>query len=267
MENITNISISNLLPNEHNFYSLTDLEVLADDIERQGLQHNLVVTPCGVDSETPEKYRIISGHRRLKAIEFLVSEGRTEITEIPCTVKYYNNLEDEMLDLIMLNATSRKLTDGEYLTQYEKALEIASSEKLKGKKIGKTREYIAQIIGTSSAKVSRIEKIEREGSEELKNAINSGDISINSAYDIAKLSTPEQQDIVEKTAAEKAKKKASKGKKSSSEKKAPALSDTQKNFKKFLKDWTEKIMNTENFDEFADTLKIQLEKIVNWEDE
>ena len=52
-----------------------DIALLADDIRRAGLLHNLVVFPkTGVGG----KYVLLSGERRLKALELLVKQERLE---------------------------------------------------------------------------------------------------------------------------------------------------------------------------------------------
>ena len=43
VDNIQMIEFSEIKQNKDNFYTLSELELLADDIERQGLKHNLVV--------------------------------------------------------------------------------------------------------------------------------------------------------------------------------------------------------------------------------
>ena len=42
-DNIKMIEIGKIKESMDNFYSLSDIEILAEDIERQGLKHNLVV--------------------------------------------------------------------------------------------------------------------------------------------------------------------------------------------------------------------------------
>lgn len=72
-DNIKMIEIGKIKESMDNFYSLSDIEVLAEDIERQGLKHNLVVSE---DSNEPDTYFIKSGHRRFTAIKQLVREAQ-----------------------------------------------------------------------------------------------------------------------------------------------------------------------------------------------
>ena len=61
IDSLKMIDIDNIEPNRNNFYEISEIESLADDIERQGLMTALVV------SEHDGRYELISGHRRKKA--------------------------------------------------------------------------------------------------------------------------------------------------------------------------------------------------------
>jgi ParB family chromosome partitioning protein len=67
------IEIDKIIANENNFYSISEIEILAEDIERQGLKSNLVVR------KNNEEYVLISGHRRLNAINFLKENNRINL--------------------------------------------------------------------------------------------------------------------------------------------------------------------------------------------
>lgn len=62
-------------------YELSELNELADDIERQGLMSALIVT------EKNGGYALISGHRRLAAVKKLIDEGRLKAERVPCCIK------------------------------------------------------------------------------------------------------------------------------------------------------------------------------------
>ena len=70
IDNIKMIKIADIETNAENFYSLPDIEDLAEDIDRQGLIHSLAVAKI-----SSEKYKLISGHRRLTAIKLLVEKN------------------------------------------------------------------------------------------------------------------------------------------------------------------------------------------------
>ena len=76
---VIQIPLSQLIVNEHNFFTVEDVQELADDIELNGLYSPLTVCAAGEG-----KYRIVAGHRRRKALELL---GRKDA---PCIVKNYD---------------------------------------------------------------------------------------------------------------------------------------------------------------------------------
>ncbi len=85
-DSIKMIDIEKIKPCQENFYEISEIEILADDIERQGLKHNLVVT---ADKDTPNEYWLKSGHRRLSAIQLLVNSNRLSSKFVPCLIKKY----------------------------------------------------------------------------------------------------------------------------------------------------------------------------------
>ena len=82
IDSLKMIEVDDIQPNKDNFYEMTEIEELAEDIERQGLMSVLVATAA-----ENGKYKLISGHRRLAAIKLLISEGRRKSTTVPCYVK------------------------------------------------------------------------------------------------------------------------------------------------------------------------------------
>jgi ParB family chromosome partitioning protein len=173
-DKIKSIDIDKLVPHCSNFYPVSDIELLAEDIERQGLKSNLVVRDNGDGT-----YTIISGHRRFGAIKLLIKEKRLSTKFVPCYVNPPKNADDEMLDLIMLNATTRVIDDAEMLMQYERLRDIFAAKKANGEKFGRVREKIAEVMGVSAAQVGKIEKIVKN--EDVKKSVIDGSASIYSA--------------------------------------------------------------------------------------
>lgn len=96
IDNIKMIKIADIETNAENFYSLPDIEDLAEDIDRQGLIHSLAVAKI-----SSEKYKLISGHRRLTAIKLLIENGKWNNETVPCYVITAKKSDAEMnLDLI-----------------------------------------------------------------------------------------------------------------------------------------------------------------------
>lgn len=200
-DNIKMIEIGKIKESMDNFYSLSDIEILAEDIERQGLKHNLVVVE---DSNEPDSYFIKSGHRRFTAIKLLVREGKYSSKYVPCLVDGSKTKDENILDLIMLNATTRVMTDSELYKQYEVLKETLERLKADGMKVkGRIRDKVAEALNVSSAQVGKIENIKHNAVDEVKEAVKNGDMTIATADSIAKLPEEDQAEIVtEKPVAE-----------------------------------------------------------------
>lgn len=194
-DNIQMIEVSRLKPSLDNFYVLSEIELLADDIDRQGLKHNLVVTE---DADALGTYFIKSGHRRFTAIQLLIEQNRYTSKYVPCLVDGTKTQSENVLDLIMLNATTRVMSDAELYKQYEMLRDTLEQLRLEGKKVkGRLREHVAKILNVSPAQVGKIENIRHNAVEEVQEAVEQGRLSIATADKIAKLSEDEQQEIVE----------------------------------------------------------------------
>ena len=108
IDSLKMIDIDLIEPNKNNFYEMSEIEALADDIERQGLMTALVVS-----EQNGGKYELISGHRRLAALKSLIADGRRRNGKVPCFIKCAKPNTETELDLIMLNATQRKYSDAD----------------------------------------------------------------------------------------------------------------------------------------------------------
>lgn len=195
-DSIKMLDVSEIMPNKGNFYSISDIELLAEDIERQELKHSLVVAK---DKESG-KYWLISGHRRLEAVKFLINEGRRKSTKVPCYVSGEKTQAESQLDLIMLNATQRKYTDMDTMCEYEQLTKILKELEGEGKKLsGRMRETIAKILNISNAQVGKIENIKNNAEPAIEKAVKSGAMSISTANEVAKLAPEKQREIAEKT--------------------------------------------------------------------
>lgn len=194
-DSIRMIAIDKLKPSGENFYAMTDLELLADDIERQGLKHNLVVRE---DNDKPDTYFIISGHRRFAAIQLLAEQGRYNSQYVPCYISGAKSTAESMLDLIMLNATTRRMSDGEYMQQYEFLEQTLKDLDAAGEPVsGRMRERIAKALNVSSAQVGKIENILHNGIEEVQQAVRDGEMSISTASAVSSLPEDEQKSLTE----------------------------------------------------------------------
>lgn len=92
-----NISIKKMYSNDANFYSMPDIEKLAQDIYVFGLIENLevVYAPCERGD-----YRITAGERRWRALSLLVEQGHTEFELATCQIQAPQSENEERLRLI-----------------------------------------------------------------------------------------------------------------------------------------------------------------------
>ena len=193
LDNMQMIEFSDIKLNKENFYSLSEIELLADDIERQGLKHNLVVCK----DSGGNGYWLISGHRRYSAIKLLIEQDRLKSTLIPCYVDGERSQAEARLNLIMLNATQRKYTDAETMAEYEMLKQTIQQLEDEGKHIkGRVREIIANTLQVSPAQVGKIENIRNNAIAEVDEAVKNGEMSISTANEVAKLSPDKQQELI-----------------------------------------------------------------------
>jgi ParB family chromosome partitioning protein len=200
-DNIKMIDIEKLKPHRDNFYSMTDIELLADDIERQGLKHNLVVCE---DKNSAGSYIIISGHRRYEAVKSLIKQGRRTSKFVPCFLNGIKSENETMYEVVMLNATSRKMSDGEMIKQHDVLVKLLKDLKREGVKFdGRAREHIARVLNISTGQAGKIENVKNNAIAEIKEAVDNGMISISTANEVASLTKDEQKKLIENKPPEK----------------------------------------------------------------
>lgn len=193
-DNIKMLPVDQLHDNPENFYDLSDLDTLVEDIDRQGLKTPLYVVPNDDDG-----YTVISGHRRKAAVQELINSGKYGTDKLPCYIGVKKNEAEAMLDLIMLNATTRVISDAETVKQCEKLEEVFKQLEADGKKVqGRMRDKIAAALNVSPAQVGKVENIRHNAIDEVKTAVDEGKMSISTANEVAKLDPEKQKDLIEK---------------------------------------------------------------------
>ena len=209
--------------NEKNGYSIDDESVrqLATSIEMGGLQNPLIVCRNSGGS-TP--YLLLSGERRLTAIDYLMEKGAwldqdgNETDEIPCRITDFDTInlplsDDNKMDfsIVLTNAFNRVLTDGDKIFQ-TRAMKTRLDELRKngvtkydfglGEKeiIGKNsgtaridRQIIAELNQQSGSQQSLFEFVDAHGVRSLLDLLESDAISIAVANEIAHLPSDDQE--------------------------------------------------------------------------
>ncbi len=187
---VRDINIKKMYSNDANFYSMQDVEQLAQKIYAVGLLENLTVVhdPCDRG-----EYRIIAGERRWKALNLLVERGYKEFEIASCQVKTPAEEHEEMVQLIVANAYRNK-TVKDILEEEQKLKETLQYMKknkipLQGYQLdsGRLRDVISNMLNLPATKIAQIESINKrllpEFTEELKN----GDLTFSAAYELSGL--------------------------------------------------------------------------------
>ena len=186
------IDINDIKRNEKNFYEIVNVDELAEDIKMNGLNHNLVVRK--LENGT---YELISGERRYTALNKLVQEGNNFFALVPCKVIEANDIDAEII-LIQANAQTRELTDLEKLEQVKRLTELYKTKKANGETIpGRIRNMIANDLNLSATQVSRYESINNNLIPELKEILESGNLTISNASEFSTLSEDNQKVILD----------------------------------------------------------------------
>lgn len=171
----------NIIPNPDNdeIYTIGNMDGLKDDIRQHGLRQPLEVIP--VEGE-PDRYMLISGHRRWAACRILSTLGDTRFDSLPCLIRESHGKLDDRIALITANATARDLTDGERLAQYEALKNALTKKKAAGQLEGKVRDEVCRILGLSTGAAARLNVIASCENELIKERLKAGEIGLMEAY-------------------------------------------------------------------------------------
>lgn len=174
-EQITYLPREQIDSDEKNFYQLSDLEGLADNISVVGLQQPIRVRPT-----SDGRYTIISGHRRRAAVELLAAEDPDRWAEIPCIIDQAQMSPAlTQLALIYGNANTRTKNDAELAEEAEqvKNLLYQLKEEEGFQFPGRMRDHVAEIVGASKSKLARLAAIQKGLNEEWLAYWKLGDLS------------------------------------------------------------------------------------------
>lgn len=171
----------NIIPNPDNdeIYTIGNMESLKDDILQHGLRQPLEIIP--VEGQ-PDRYMLISGHRRWAACKILSACGETRFDALPCLIRESHGELDDRIALITANATARDLTDGERLAQYEALKDALTRKKAAGQLEGKVRDEVCRILGLSTGAAARLNVIASCENEIIKEHLKAGEIGLMEAY-------------------------------------------------------------------------------------
>lgn len=183
-------------PSESNFYSQENIEELADSFLAVGQQEPTVL------GRMNGEFRIVSGHRRNLANIMNIERGHEEFKK----VRYlYKDMTGAMFELSLLigNAYNRELTAWEKTQQAQRLKEaLLRAKEEDGLELkGKLRDIIAGLMNESPTNIARMESINNNATQEIKEQLKDGAMGITAAYEAAKLPEGEQKAIAADVAA------------------------------------------------------------------
>lgn len=196
-EQIEYIDVDLLDKDQNNFYQLSDLDALADNIATVGLQQPIRVRD-GQDGHVV----IVSGHRRTAAIRKLVEEGRTDLREVPC-IRERGEASPALqeLRLIYANSSTRALSSSEISQQVEKVRDLLYQLKEEGYEFpGRMRDHVAEACKISKSKLARLDVIRKGLAPDIRKSYWDGprskSLSEDAAYTLARLPVDVQRQVV-----------------------------------------------------------------------
>lgn len=187
---IQRISYYDLVPSEDNFYSMEDIEDLKAAIELAGhVLHNLVVTPLG-----DGKYKILSGHRRHRAVGELLKEGKDQYEFLPCAIEDMSDDGTGLIGQTLLIAANsqREKTAWDKLEEVRQMRDIARKAKEQHGIPGRVRDLVAKSLNVSNSRIAKYDSILNNLIPTLMDEIKADRLPISVAYDLSKR-TPSQQ--------------------------------------------------------------------------
>ena len=202
---IEDISIEKIIRNEKNTYSEVDNEAeiisLAEDIARNGLLHNLVV----VERPDEEKYVLLSGERRWRALHLLKERELNKIKDgqagdpakydiVKCRV--IKNLDDERKELIILHSANLQTRGGagqEAVVRNAMAEYRRLVKEVYGLDEAEITKQIADMSKMSINAVKANKVIDENLRSELKTMLDSNELSKRDANELVKLSQTQQK--------------------------------------------------------------------------
>lgn len=193
------MNFKDIVVTKHNKYSMDELQELATGIHMAGeLQQPLVL------GRVNGEFWLVSGHRRIEAVEMLVNEGEERFEEVP--VRYKDMTETEFrMQLLIGNTFNRKMTDYDRMTEAAEWKEVLQQAKKEGsfkpEKGTRTRDYIARILGVAAGTVGDLERINNNATDGIKDQMKEGNLSLTAAAEASRLSEEDQQTIADAAAA------------------------------------------------------------------
>lgn len=192
---LQDIPIDKIYSNDKNFYPLTDIEQLANEIKLCGLMENLTVVK---DSCERGEYRLVSGERRWRALTYLVEHGEDKFKNVSAKVTRFDNQNEEELYLIVANSYRTK-DFATKMNEVKRMQELLQNAKENGTSINgydmqqeSIRSVMSKLLGMSETKIAELTVVINHLIDAFMTMLNDGTLGISVAYKIAGMS-PDMQ--------------------------------------------------------------------------
>lgn len=194
---VIDIGLDLIDEDSRNFYSIDDaeLEALAGNIELVGQLDPVVVR---VNPENPERYILLSGHRRCRALRMLRDEGKEQFKTVKATVRAADTSpEFEELVLIFANSNTRKMSSADLSKQTERVTELLYKLQEQGVSFpGRMRDHVAEACQISTSKLARLQAIRNNLIAEFFCCYVEGTLNESAAYSLSRLPAEKQEGLV-----------------------------------------------------------------------
>lgn len=191
------IHYTKLIDNKAQYCNERDKEeitALADLIEAdKGILQNVLIRKVDTD-----EYEIIAGHKRRRAIRYLVEErGLQEYAFIPCTIENLSEVRAEF-QLYSSNSHHEK-TDYEKMHELERMKYLLETypEEFPHLQTGRMVERLAKQMHMSRTTVGEYLSISNNLGEKAREAFREGNIKKSAAVEMSSLSEKEQEKLID----------------------------------------------------------------------
>ncbi len=159
-----------------------DLKNIEESMKNNGFNSGLPITLWAGHNTT-----VVDGHTRLAAAKKLM------FARIPVILKEFKDEAEALKYAIEMQTNRRNLSDAELLNcikELDKRQAVGRPKKIvssdtiseEEQKTGVSSKNTADLLGISQTKVAKCRAILDHASEEIKNAIKAGEVSLNKAY-------------------------------------------------------------------------------------
>ena len=181
------VSFDDIEYNKTNDYSMTSIEELADNIKKNGLLHNIVLS-----AQDDGKYKILAGERRTRAIRLLHEQEPESWTTTEALV--YEGLTERQEEIIMDSSNLQSRGNGGDEVQLRKATNryIENMKAEYGLSDKQALKAATDMYSGSGNTIRVNQKIEENLSPEFTGELDSGNIAKGDAAIIADMKEEEQ---------------------------------------------------------------------------